>query len=382
MTKTVSFDDVVDFQEGPGILAKDFHDTGVPLIRLKGMEKPIATLDGCNYLDPEKVKKKWSHFTLKSGDLLLSTSGTLGRVSEVDDSTEGSIAYTGIIRFRPKDENVLDRLFLKHFLSSNVFKAQAQSVASGSVLRHFGPSHLKKMEILLPDIKSQRNIGKFLDDIDQKIELNQRMNETLEQMGQALFKRYFIDNPEAEKWNKVSIYNFADVVYGAPFSSELFNEDYQGRPLIRIRDLKTQEPGFWTTEKHPKGALVKPGDIVVGMDAEFQPVVWASNTAWMNQRVCKFAPKHGTSHAFILEAIKPWLNFFEREKTGTTVIHLGKSDIDTFSIKNPDKKTLNEFTRLASPLYSLCIKNSLNIRALSALRDSLLPRLISGKIEV
>jgi hypothetical protein len=91
---------VTDFQEGPGILAKDFHSDGVPLLRLRNIETPVVHLDDCNFLDPVKVAKRWPHFALREGDLLISTSASLGRVSVVDATATGSIAYTGIIRFR------------------------------------------------------------------------------------------------------------------------------------------------------------------------------------------------------------------------------------------------------------------------------------------
>ena len=99
--KIEPFNNWVDFQEGPGILAKDFKEKGIPLLRLKSINNRIASLNGCNFLDPNKVKTKWDHFRLEEGDLLLSSSASLGRVSEVDAQTTGSIAYTGIIRMRP-----------------------------------------------------------------------------------------------------------------------------------------------------------------------------------------------------------------------------------------------------------------------------------------
>src|SRR5712675_2132091 len=94
----IPFSDVIDFQEGPGILAKDFHEHGVPLVRLAGLERGASILAGCNYLDPEVVARRWAHFALKRGDILLSTSASLGRIALVGDDAVGAIPYTGIIR--------------------------------------------------------------------------------------------------------------------------------------------------------------------------------------------------------------------------------------------------------------------------------------------
>src|SRR6266850_4374161 len=97
------FPEVIDFQEGPGILAKDFREDGVPLVRLSGLDRGNSLLEGCNHLDPETVEKRWAHFALAKGDILLSTSASLGRIAVVGEDGVGAIPYTGIIRMRPRD---------------------------------------------------------------------------------------------------------------------------------------------------------------------------------------------------------------------------------------------------------------------------------------
>jgi type I restriction enzyme S subunit len=188
----VPFEEAIDFQEGPGIMAVDFHDTGVPLIRLSGVQRSTASLDGCNFLAPEKVVKKWNHFRLKRGDLLISTSATIGMVSEIGPKTEGAVAYTGLIRLRPRTDRVWPG-FIKHFASSSFFVQQAEGMAAGSVLRHFGPSHLRQMAFPLPPLAEQKAIAAVLGALDDKIELNRRMNATLEAMARALFRSWFVD---------------------------------------------------------------------------------------------------------------------------------------------------------------------------------------------
>ncbi len=177
-----SLSEAIDFQEGPGILAKDFHESGVPLIRLEGINSN-SLLSGCNYLDPILVKKKWSHFRLRKGDILLSSSASLGQVATVDEVAAGAIVYTGIIRFRPKNEAV-DAEFLKHFLKSNFFQKQISSHDTGSTIRHFGPTHLKKVQFMIPTIKEQKIIAQRLDCVDQKIEISKRIK-----LKQSLLRR-------------------------------------------------------------------------------------------------------------------------------------------------------------------------------------------------
>lgn len=91
-----------------------------------------------------------------------------------------------------------------------------------------------------------------------------------------------------KEWRARSVYEIANVVYGAPFASARFNTSGTGRPLVRIRDLRNESPGVSTPEVHPKGYLIQPGDIVVGMDGEFRAYLWGGVEAWLNQRVCVF----------------------------------------------------------------------------------------------
>ena len=186
------FPEVIDFQEGPGILAKDFREQGVPLVRLAGLDRGSSVLAGCNYLDPEAVAKKWAHFALEKGDILLSTSASLGRIAVVGDDGVGAIPYTGIIRMRPRDAR-LAAPFIRYLLEGPDFQQQAEMVGAGSVIRHFGPMHLRQMTVRLPPPTEQRAIAHILGKLDDKIELNRRMNETLEAMARAIFKSWFVD---------------------------------------------------------------------------------------------------------------------------------------------------------------------------------------------
>ncbi|WP_199437689.1 restriction endonuclease subunit S [Vibrio owensii] len=176
------------FREGPGILAKDFHEKGVPLIRLAGLKNGVSLLDGCNYLDPEKVDKKWKHFLLQEGDILLSSSASLGRVAEVTKQSENSIAYTGIIGFRPI-EGVTTRKYLKYFIQSQNFQRQIEAFGVGSVLKHFGPTHLKKMWILLPPISIQDKFEQLVLALDEKIQAGLEQNQSLSSLRDTLLPK-------------------------------------------------------------------------------------------------------------------------------------------------------------------------------------------------
>jgi len=159
----VRLPDVAFFQEGPGILAKDFRDTGIPLIRIAGMHGDKVSLDGCNYLDPEMVEKRWAHFKLEPGDIVLSSSASLGKVAKVRDDAVGCIVYKGLIRFRPY--SVLYESYLTTFMSSPEFLHQVNKSKTGAAIQHFGPTHLKKMLIPLPPLAEQHRIVAKVDEL-------------------------------------------------------------------------------------------------------------------------------------------------------------------------------------------------------------------------
>ena len=186
------FEEVIDFREGPGILAKDFREDGVPLVRLAGLGRGNSVLEGCNYLDPKMVAARWDQFRLERGDILLSTSASLGRIAVVGEEGIGAVPYTGIIRMRPKDITV-HLPFIRYLLEGPDFQQQCEMVGVGSVIRHFGPMHLKQMTLKIPPLPEQRDITRILGTLDDKIELNQRMNRTLEEMARAIFQDWFVD---------------------------------------------------------------------------------------------------------------------------------------------------------------------------------------------
>jgi len=157
--------EIADFQEGPGILAVDFHDDGIPLLRLKGIENEFATLDGCNYLCPEKVEQKWKHFCVEEGDILIGSSASVGRVAIVDEDTIGAIPYTGIIRFRI-NEKLVNRAFVLALLRSDVFNRQVTRMSTGSTIKHFGPTHLKKVRLPVPPLNLQNELEKLFSSLN------------------------------------------------------------------------------------------------------------------------------------------------------------------------------------------------------------------------
>lgn len=148
-------------QEGPGIMAVDFRDDGVPLIRISGVRTRTVTLEGCNFLNPVKVRRKWGHFLLSQGDLVISGSASTGLVAEVGQEAANAILYTGLMKLRVKDPSSLCKRYFEHFLGSKLFDAQVELLKAGSTISHYGPSHLGKMFIVVPPLHEQREVAAY-----------------------------------------------------------------------------------------------------------------------------------------------------------------------------------------------------------------------------
>lgn len=158
----VPFRYCVDFQEGPGIMAVDFYDEGVPLLRVSGVQGNWATLDGCNYLDPKRVEERWHHFRVEEGDLLISASASMGTVCEVGSEVVGSIPYTGIIRLKGIP-GIMAKTYIRHLVVSSQFLTQIDLLKAGATIQHFGPTHLSQMVVAKPPAEEQVEIAEYLD---------------------------------------------------------------------------------------------------------------------------------------------------------------------------------------------------------------------------
>ena len=179
----------IDFQEGPGIMAVDFRDEGIPLLRVAGVQGRWATLEGCNYLKPDKVERQWKHFRLVPGDLLISASASMGTVCEVADEAAGSIAYTGLIRLRGK-KSVMLRSYIRSLVVSSLFSTQIDLFKAGSTIQHFGPIHLSQMFVVCPPLDEQEAIAQHVESetlrIDELIAKSERSVELLKERRSAM----------------------------------------------------------------------------------------------------------------------------------------------------------------------------------------------------
>ena len=326
--------------------------------------------------------------------ILYSIDGTIGNIAKYRG--EKCVLGKGACYINCNPE-IVESSYLYYQLQSPHFKSYIHLMSTGSTIKHISLKTMRDYVFELPSLEDQRRIASILSSLDRKIELNNKINADLEEMAQAIFKNWFVDFEPfkngkfvdselgmiPEGWKVGSPYEYVKVVYGAPYKSAKFNDNGEGLPLIRIRDLKDCNPQFYTPEILPQTEYVNMGDIVAGMDAEFVPHIWKGNTGLLNQRVCKLMPQQTSiSNLFVLYLMKPELEFVQSYKTGTTVSHLGKADIDKFVVVLPPLKVVEECSKILDSILQRIKNISAESRNLSTLRDTLLPRLMSGELEV
>ena len=228
-----------------------------------------------------------------------------------------------------------------------------------------------KLEV--PDLSTQRAIAEVLGALDDKIAANRRVVELADELVSATVGSNLRE--EVPLWEAVQ------VAFGEPFAGAHFSEEGNGRPLIRIRDLKSQACAVWTTEARPNEIVVNPGEVLVGMDAEFTATRWSGPSGLLNQRVL-LAGSDQLGKPIVRESLKAPLARLERSKSGTTVIHLNKADLLRESVLIPAAEDLAPLRAIVDPVWDRAVAAEREDQVLASTRDELLPLLMSGRITV
>lgn len=371
----------------PTSIGCKFEKSGINFIKSESLVDG-KTIDKSKFaFISERTHERLKRSQIEENDILFSMAGMfLGKTGiataeVVPANTNQAVA---IIRV---DDTKANYEYVYYYLNQKSVIHTINTTSAQSAQPNINLKQIGKIKINLPDRKKQDQIVSLLSAIDLKISNNVEINDNLLEQMQALYKSWFADyrpfgGVMPTSWTQTGIYSLANIIYGAPFASKQFNTEGNGKPIIRIRDLKDQQFATYTTEVHPKGYLLHPGDIVVGMDGEFRPYIWGNDEAWLNQRVCVFENKRPNGKAFLYFTIKPLLFAIEQTQVATTVIHIGKKDFDAFEIMLPDTELLDAFDAITTPMVEQIVSNSIENKRLAIMRDALLPKLMSGETDV
>ena len=310
------------------------------------------------------------------------------------EKTENYIASTKLMVIRPNQELVLPR-FLYLLLTSSNLISEMQHLAetrSGTFPQITFSGELATFPIKLPPLPTQQKIAAILSSLDDKIELNNKININLEQQAQALFKNWFVDfepfgGKMPEGWKEKPLYDYADFINGTSFKEDEY--DTKGVPIIKIAELKngiTEATQYFNGEKDPKYD-VKNGDILFSWsgnpETSIDIFIWSLEDGILNQHT--FNVKSHTNNKWftycLLKYFKPEFCHRASCKQTTGLGHVTASDLKQIAFSSGDK-AVSDFENLIAPIMKHIFNNKLENQKLVNIRDTLLPKLMNGEIEV
>jgi type I restriction enzyme, S subunit len=179
--------EMLDFMEGPGIRNWQYTNSGRRFINIRLIKDGDINIKDSNFISEEEAEKKYKHFHLQERDMVVSTSGTLGRCAIVRKEHLPLMLNTSVILFRPIDGRSYG--FMYQYLKSNIFKNELESLASGSVQLNFGPVHLKQIEMMIPPKDVLQKFAEAVNPLYQKISFNLSQIETLATLRDTLLPK-------------------------------------------------------------------------------------------------------------------------------------------------------------------------------------------------
>jgi type I restriction enzyme S subunit len=352
-------------------------------------------------------KAKWysgpvpEEYVLAAGDLIVAMTeqgeGLLGSTALVP--RPGFYLHNqrlGLVT--PSSSAAADRGFLYYLFNCRSVRQQIRASANGAKIRHTSPTRIYEVKVRVPDIATQRRIASILSAYDDLIENNTRRIAILEEMARRIYEEWFVRfrfpghegvrmveselGLVPEGWSVQGLYDVADLTYGFPFKSSLFNEGGEGLGVVRIRDISDDYTATRTTEDVDLKYRVADGDILVGMDGAFHMGRWAGGVAWLNQRVVRFRPKARIPRSWLFWVTEEPIKTLEATIVGTTVAHLSARDLKELRVLVPSKAVLEAAGSVLEPMSDLELTLKKKNAVLRVTRDLLLPKLISGELDV
>jgi len=360
---------------------------------------------------------------LPAGTVLVTSRAPIGYAAIAKNPIATNQGFRNLI---PKPG--FDSEFLYYWVKAHV--EELQRYASGSTFQELTGTALAQIRICVPPLPEQRAIAHILGTLDDKIELNRRMSETLEAMGRALFKAWFVDfEPVRAKmegrWQRGQSLpglpaHLYDLFPDRLVESEL-GEIPEGWEVKRIGDLaevfggstpRTDRSEYWEGGTHhwvtPKdlsalsvpvlldterkitdaglsqisSGLLPKGTVLLSSRAPIGYLAIAEVPVAVNQGFIAMKPRPGISNLFLLR----WASAAQEEivshANGSTFLEISKSSFRTIRVVSPSSSIMNAFDRISRPMYRKVVESERESRTLAALRDALLPKLIRGEIRV
>ena len=372
---------IADIQTGPfgsQLHKEDYVETGTPIVTVEHLGNRVFTEQNLPRVS-DSDKARLIKYTLSTGDIVFSRVGSVDRCSYVDKSHDGWMFSGRCLRVRPTE--LVDSLYLYYYFCLEETKQFVRNIAVGATMPSINTKLLGEVEIALPDLNNQKRIAAVLSSLDDKIENNQKLNDNLQQQAMALYAEMFLNSSD----NNVTSGTLSDIAAitmgqspsGSSYNEEVFGEVfYQGRAEFGFRFPKRR---LFTTE--PK-RMAETGDVLLSVRAPVGDLNVAYERCCIGRGLGAIHSKTGHS-SFVLYtmfALRSQLDVFNGE--GTVFGSINRDALNAIPIDIPPVTEIDQFEAVAHPIDELIRANYEENCRLEAIRDSLLPKLMSGEIDV
>lgn len=372
---------IADIQTGPfgsQLHKEDYVETGTPIVTVEHLGNRVFTEQNLPRVS-DSDKARLIKYTLSTGDIIFSRVGSVDRCSYVDKSHDGWMFSGRCLRVRPTE--LVDSLYLYYYFCLEETKQFVRNIAVGATMPSINTKLLGEVEIALPDLNNQKRIAAVLSSLDDKIENNQKLNDNLQQQAMALYAEMFLNSSD-NNVTSGTLSDIAAITMGQSPSGSSYNEDgvgevfYQGRAEFGFRFPKRR---LFTTE--PK-RMAETGDVLLSVRAPVGDLNVAYERCCIGRGLGAIHSKTGHS-SFVLYtmfALRSQLDVFNGE--GTVFGSINRDALNAIPIDIPPVTEIDQFEAVAHPIDELIRANYEENCRLEAIRDSLLPKLMSGEIDV
>lgn len=399
-------------------------ETGPFVVRTQDIATGVFSIEQAGRVTEETYAERTARVRPSAGDLLYSREGTyFGIAAEVPPNTRVCLGQR-IVLIRP-DRRRVDFRFLRHWLNSPVMAAHIHGYRDGTVAERLNLPTIRALPVLIPPLPEQQGIATVLGALDDKIELNHRMNTTLEAMAQALFQSWFVDfDPVRAKLDGRRPAGLDDATAGlfpASFQDSAAGhipEGWSVEPVGEIVDCvgggtpSTAVAEYWERGTHhwatPKdlsalqapvlletarkltdagiarisSGLLPAGTLLLSSRAPVGYLAIAAMAVAINQGFIALKCNSRASNFFMLNWCRTNMAEIESRATGTTFAEISKQNFRPLRVVLPPVELMSTFTERVAPLYGQITANLRQSQTLAALRDSLLPKLLRGELRV
>ena len=393
--------DIAEVRTGPfgsQLHNEDYVSTGTPIVTVEHLGNRRFSKQNLPLVSDDD-KKRLSKYLLQEGDIVFSRVGSVDRCSYVT-SAENDWLFSGRC-LRVRCGNNCHPLFLYYYFCKESVKQYIKSIAVGATMPSINTKLMAEIPILLPKLEEQRCIADILSSFDDKIELNRRINDNLEQQAQALFKSWFVDNSNPN-WEETSLSEVASFVGGYSYTGEELT-DCSNIAMATIKNFGRnggfKADGFKEINHSAKlkechyanlfDILVAHTDLTQNADvignAELLLTYGKYNSIIFSMDLVKVLPKETFPYRFLLAAMlknKLFKGHSLGYVNGTTVLHLSKKALPDFEIRKPSDSESKMMDEVLASYYKRMAELLQENDRLISLRDTLIPKLMSGKLKI